>query len=90
MTQALFPLGQAAVTANAARLLTHDEIWAALRRHQAGDWGELVPEDRQSNDRALKTGGRLFSAYRSDNGVKFWVITEWDRSLTTVLLSEDY
>ena len=90
MTQALFPLGQVAVTANAARKLGLQEVWAVLRRHQTGDWGELVAEDTQSNDRALKTGGRLFSAYRSGDGVKFWVITEWDRSLTTVLLPEDY
>lgn len=88
--QPLFPLGQVAVTANAARKLALEEVWAALRRHQAGDWGELDPEDWQANEGALRHGTRLFSVYHCEDGEKFWVITEWDRSVTTVLLPEDY
>ena len=65
-------------------------IRSALRRHATGDWGELNTEDRLANENALLRGHRLFSAYHSAAGVKFYVITEWDRSVTTVLLPEDY
>jgi hypothetical protein len=61
-----------------------------LQRHLDGDWGEVSEEDREANDSALENGGRLFSAYRIGNGVKLWVITEADRSATTVLLPEEY
>ena len=63
---------------------------AAFERHQKGDWGELCPEDKEANDFALKHGGRLISAYTSREGVKFWIITEHDRSVTTFLLPEEY
>jgi len=59
-------------------------------RHQSGDWGNLDSEDRNSNDQALARGGRIFSAYNATDGTKFWIITEADRSVTTVLLPEDY
>ena len=63
---------------------------AGITRHLTGDWGEVPPEDRIANDRALVEGTRILSAYSSANGVKFWIITEADRSVTTVLLPEDY
>ena len=62
----------------------------ALRRHARGDWGDLDDEDRKANDRALQEGSRLFSAYKTKAGVKFWIITEADRSATTVLLPDEY
>ena len=86
---ALFPLGQLAFTGNASRLLSTEEVWTALSRHTAGDWGDLCPEDTLANDTALHQGGRLFSAYGQAE-TRFWVITEADRSVTTVLLPEDY
>jgi hypothetical protein len=61
-----------------------------MARHVSGDWGELDDEDKQSNEEALKDGSRLLSAYLDRNNVKFWIITEADRSATTVLLPEDY
>lgn len=61
-----------------------------LIRHQAGDWGEVPPEDVQENELSLREGYRLLSAYTLSTGVKFWIITEADRSVTTVLLPEDY
>jgi len=61
-----------------------------LRRHQAGVWGELSEEDRQENELSLKEGFRILSAYRTRAGVKLWVITEHDRSATTVLLPSEY
>jgi hypothetical protein len=61
-----------------------------LARHCAGDWGDLEPSDRAANDRALSDGERLLSAYRLDDGERVWVITEWDRSVTTILLPREY
>ena len=61
-----------------------------LDRHLKGDWGDLCAHDRAVNEEALRDGSRLFSAYRSRAGVRFYVITESDRSATTVLLPEDY
>lgn len=87
-----FPLGQllttpAALSALQAAGLTPLPL---LARHAAGDWGDLDPEDKQLNERALRDGGRLFSAYRFGAGPKVWVITEADRAATTVLLPEEY
>ncbi|MBX9623329.1 MAG: hypothetical protein K2X82_05905 [Gemmataceae bacterium] len=84
------PLGQTVATPAALGLLSHPDILAALRRHAAGDWGEVDAEDRAANDRALRDGERLLSVYRSVSGDTFWVITEADRSVTTVLLPDDY
>lgn len=85
-----FALGQTVITANANRVLPELDVLLALGRHQAGDWGELCEEDRKANEDALQTGERLVSVYKSVRGQKFYVITEWDRSITTVLLPEDY
>lgn len=85
-----FPLGQIVATPNALNQILNDEILCALARHGSGDWGVLDAEDLKSNERALKLGGRLFSAYHSIQKIKFWIITEADRSVTTVLLPEDY
>ena len=86
----LFRLGPIVATPNALSQLTQLEILRALQRHQAGDWGDVDEEDRQANDRALQEGTRLFSVYHSATGIKFWVITEADRSATTFLMPEDY
>ena len=85
-----FPLGQMVMTTNAMRTLRDDEVATALANHAHGDWGDVFPEDRAANERALANGGRLFSIYHDGSGVKFWIITEADRSATTVLLPEDY
>jgi hypothetical protein len=84
------PLGRIVITAHALSVLTHAEVLLALGRHVRGDWGELCGEDKAANDRALAEDDRLLSAYRGSDGRKFWIITEWDRSVTTVLLPEDY
>jgi hypothetical protein len=90
MSAAKFKTGQIVTTANALNQLTYDDILAGLLRHVTGDWGDLDADDRQENDLALERGTRLLSAYQAGNGVKFWIITEADRSSTTVLLPEDY
>jgi hypothetical protein len=61
-----------------------------LTRHAAGDWGDVDEHDRRANDHALRYGERLFSAYTLPNRGRLWIITEWDRSQTTVLLPEEY
>jgi len=61
-----------------------------LLRHKHGDWGELDPEDRDTNEYALRHEQRLLSAYRTRLDEKLWVITDWDRSVTTLLLPDEY
>ena len=61
-----------------------------LIRHAQGDWGDLCQEDKESNEYALKNGERLLSAYKLRDGEKIWIITEWDRSVTTILFPSDY
>jgi len=85
-----FPLGRLVATRGAIAALSGDDILSGLARHARRDWGDLCREDRMLNDIALEDGGRLFSAYHSHDGVKFYIITEWDRSYTTVLLPSEY
>jgi hypothetical protein len=87
---ALFRLGRLVATPNALEKLQQSDILGALQRHQAGDWGDVNEHDRQANDRALIEGTRLFSVYHSAKQLKFWIITEADRSVTTVLMPKDY
>lgn len=61
-----------------------------LVRHALGDWGDLVEEDKVSNDEAVADDLRILSAYRLQDGVRIWVITEADRSATTILLPSEY
>jgi hypothetical protein len=89
-SQLKFPLGQIVITPNALGKLASDEILKALDRHVQGDWGDLDKDDKLENDIALEKGFRLLSAYTGNDGIKFWIITEADRSSTCVLLPEDY
>jgi|TARA_R110000772_G_scaffold266742_1_gene389659 hypothetical protein len=62
-----------------------------LQRHLNGDWGDLCDDDRRQNDVALKSGeDRLLSSYQVTSDLKLWIITERDRSVTTLLLPEEY
>jgi hypothetical protein len=61
-----------------------------LVRHVSGDWGDLNESDRQENELSVREGFRILSAYRMSDGTRFWIITEADRSVTTVLLPEEY
>ena len=87
---ARFRIGHIVSTPNALAHLTQEDILLGIQRHQAGDWGDVCAEDRQANDQALVHGTRILSVYHAANGTKFWVIMEADRSMTTVLLPEDY
>jgi hypothetical protein len=84
-------LGVVVATPGVLRLLEEHgtDTGELLVRHRSGDWGNLGPEDRKSNDRDLEGGGRLFSAYDTPGG-RLWIITEADRSATRFLLPEEY
>jgi len=84
-----FALGQLLATPGALRVLTPDDLLTLVQRHGSGDWGDLGAEDRAANDAALHDGSRLLSAYTVD-GERLWVITEADRSATTILLPSEY
>ena len=86
----LFSHGQVMCTPHALETISSAEIHQALQRHFSCDWGDCDPEDAAANDLAIVEGTRLFSVYHDSNGQKFWIITEADRSATTVLLLEDY
>ena len=90
MPIAKFRLGKIVSTPNALSQLTQEDILLGIQRHQAGDWGDMDEQGRHENELSLKLGLRLWSVYHAGNGVKFWLITESDRSHTTVLLPEDY
>ena len=90
MIVAKFPMGRTMATPTALTLLSPADIFLALSRHLRGDWGELSDDDRQENELSLREGFRLLSVYRSSKGIRFWVITEADRSSTLVLMPEDY
>ena len=88
--QPKFPLGELYVTAAVDETLAPEEIQTALKRHARGDWGDISTDDRDENESALCEARRLMSVYRDSKGVEFWIITEADRSVTTVLLPDDY
>lgn len=87
---AKFELGATCITSTAQSILNDEDVCLALRRHALGDWGEVCREDWNENELSLDQGFRLLSVYRDRNNRKFWIITEADRSATTVLLPEDY
>ena len=88
--QPLFPLGQVVATPGALEALAQAGQSPAefLRRHQMGDWGIVPEEDKAENELSLQQGFRLLSAYQLKTGVKIWLITEADRSVTTLLRPE--
>jgi PRTRC genetic system protein C len=93
-----FEMGRLVMTSNfeaqaheaVGETATMEGIATIIRRHGSGDWGELGAEDIASNNAALIEGNRLLSSYTDFFPFKVWVITEWDRSVTTILLPEDY
>jgi hypothetical protein len=82
-------LGRLLATPGVLAAVPADQLLSVVCRHAAGDWGELCDEDQQANEDALACGARLLSVYIVES-VKVWVITEADRSVTTVLLPEEY
>ena len=92
-SQARFSPGPLVMTIGVDDLVRQGRLNPApfLRRHLHGDWGDLSDGDRQLNDAALKSSeDRLFSSYQVTPNLKLWIITEWDRSVTTLLLPSEY
>jgi len=87
-----FSLGRIVATPGALRALERANQSAAifLARHAGGDWGELDREDVRENEYSVAHGLRLLSSYTTAVGEKLWIITEADRSATTLLLPDEY
>jgi hypothetical protein len=83
-----FALGEIVYSGNATLRLRTEEVLTALQRHANGDWGDLLPEDAIANELALENGGRLFSAYGFGRD-RFWIITDFDLSVTAVGMPDD-
>lgn len=88
----LFPPGQIVATPGALALLEQSKRSPLefLSRHLRGDWGDVCQEDKAENELSLKHGFRLLSSYPITVADKIWIITEADRSVTTLLLPEEY
>ena len=91
MIAALFPLGRLVATPGALALLTNagENPATLLDRHRSGDWGEVPHEDARENDLSVHEGFRIVSSYPVGTG-RVWIITEWDRSSTCILMPEEY
>lgn len=87
-----FALGQLVATPGALESLQKagQSPLELIARHVTGDWGDLGEEDKQENEFSVEKGYRILSAYRLESGEKVWVITEADRSATTILLPSEY
>ncbi|WP_081075374.1 hypothetical protein [Burkholderia anthina] len=87
-----FELGRILATPAALSVVANANVSIVhlLSRHVCGDWGDLSDSDREQNELAVKAGARLLSSYVLANGQTVWLITEWDRSVTTLLLPGDY
>ena len=90
--QPRFALGLILGTPGAIEALAEAEQDPAelLLRHVTGDWGQLDDEDKQQNELSVEHGYRILSAYELENAIRIWVITEADRSATTILLPSEY
>jgi len=90
-----FNLGRLVMTRGVNDLVAENEDFAkfamsSLTRHRRGDWGNLSDEDKRENELSLKEGFRLLSAYEAEGLPNIWIITEGDRSATTILFPEEY
>ncbi len=87
-----FSLGRVVTTPGALRALeeANQNPFEFLARHQVGDWGELCEGDKRENEFSVHNDLRILSAYRTRNNIRIWVITEADRSVTTLLLPDEY
>jgi hypothetical protein len=88
----LFALGRLVATPAALAAIARSGESAAVffRRHAAGDWGDVCVDDKKLNDDAVAAGERILSSYLTKKGEKIWIITEADRSVSTLLLPDDY
>lgn len=89
-----FAIGKLVSTPGALALMDEYEgvltTLKLLARYQRGDWGDTCAEDKKLNDAAVKDGDRILAVYKMPNDEVIWIITEWDRSVTTFLLPDEY
>jgi hypothetical protein len=87
---ARFTLGSLVATPGALRAMNGSSLWPYIKRHASGDWGDVSSEDKKENEFSVKNGFRIMSVYAIPGGGKIWIITEADRSSTTVLTPHEY
>jgi hypothetical protein len=87
---AKFSPGKIVISPAALKLLSAEDIQGAMEAHVCGQWGDLGREDCEENDRGLALGRRILSVYHTSAGIKFWIITEADRSVTNIFLREPH
>ena len=89
---AKFELGKLVATRGVIEHINEAEeiLYPYIKRHSIGDWGDTCAEDVQVNEDSLKNGGRLMSVYNLPDGKKIWIITEWNRCVTTILFPDEY
>ena len=84
-----FPMGELLITSSATSSLAGKELIASLARHLCGDWGDVDEDTRNRNEMALRNNERLFSQFRTRQGITFQIITTRGRSATAIMLPED-
>lgn len=91
-TKKRFALGRVFITPGAKSSFdeTQESPLDFIYRHVQGDWGDISPEDAKENEFSVQKGFRIMSSYKLNNGVRIWIITEADRSYTTILLPSEY
>ena len=91
-TRSPIPLGRILATPEALTAMKRsgDAPETFLRRHETQDWGNVESDDWARNDEALRDGSRIVSSYNLKDGTTVWIVTEADRSVSTILLPEDY
>jgi len=85
-----FPLGRVVITRRASTVIPREDVMAALERFARGDWGEVDGNDAAETEQALQDGGLLLAVFYSSRGGSFWIISEGDRSVTSVILPDEY
>lgn len=86
----LISLGVIVQTVGVKESIPENDVYEALERHSSGDWGIVSREDKIKNNQALEFMGKILSSYISSNDIRFSIITEADRSYTTILLPREY
>jgi len=90
MNKQLFPTGQIVATQGVLANHNQAQLWPYITRHISGDWGNVSENDAKENSYSVSRDLRILSSYNMEDGTKIWIITEADRSATTVLLPDEY